>query len=152
MSTFHTPSASKNADKKESTPVGENTGSSLGLSHATNKMESFITKKLQTSQSTSYIGSNDQSQHNVLADTTADENVSGESSFNLLSHTTKGVIYFATKKVHPSQVIGDADSGNQSHHILSNLLSSANNAITTQIKHSTHDLWHKTSLTDLADQ
>lgn len=152
LSTLHTSSASKDAAQKESTSVGENIGSSLGLSHAMSKVESFIAKELKTSQSTDNIGSNDQSQYNLLADTTADENVSGESSLNLLSHATKEVVSFATKKLHASQVIDDADSGDPSRHVLSNLLSAANTAVTTQIKQSTHDLRHATSLSDLADQ
>ena len=151
LSTIRTSFASKNATQRESTSVGENLGSSLGLSPAMSKVESFIGKKLQTSQLTGNIGSNEQSQHNVLADTTVDENVSGESSLRLLSHATKEVVSFATKKLHGSQVISDADSGDRSHHSLPNLLSSANTAVTTQMKQSTHDLRHATSLTDLAD-
>ena len=147
LSTPHTSCASKNASQKESTSVGENTGPSLSLSHATSKVGSFIAKKLQTSQLTGNIGSND-----FITDTTADENVSGESSLDLLSHATKEGVSFATKKLHASQVVGNADSDDQSHRVLSNLLSSVNTAVTTQIKESTHDLRHATSLTDLADQ
>lgn len=152
LSTPHTSSASKNASQKESTSVGENTGPSLSLNQATSKVGSFIAKKLQTSQLTGNTGSNDQSQHKLLADTTTDENVSGESSLDLLSHATKEGVSFAAKKLHASQVVGNADSDDQSHRVLPNLLSFVNTTVTTQIKQSTHDLRHATSLTDLADQ
>ena len=43
-------------------------------------------------------------------------------------------VSFTAKKLNNSQVIGDADSDNQSHHVVSNLLSSAITVLETHIK------------------